>query len=140
MDVQTDWLGVALATVAALVIGSLWYSKWLLGPMWQKLVGLKDDQMKMQSAPALLTAVVLSLLTAYVLNHLIFLAHTFYDYSWIQTGISTAFWVWLGIAFPFQWMNGMFENRSRRLVTLNLANQLVTLLVMGAIIGYFLNN
>jgi hypothetical protein len=140
MEVQIDWLGIVVATVAAMVIGSVWYSKWLLGPMWQKLVGVKDSEMKMNAAPAMTAAVVLTLLTAYVLNHLIYVAHAYYDYSWVQSGLTTAFWVWLGIAFPFQWMSGMFENRRRKLIVLNLSNQLITLLVMGAIIGYFLNN
>jgi len=138
MDVQIDWVGIAVATVAAMVIGSIWYSKWLMGPQWQKLAGLKDDK-SMSATPAMVQTVLLTLLVAYILNHLIYMAHAFYDYSWVETGLSTAFWVWLGVAFPFQWMNGLFEGKRKKLVMINLTNQLITLLAMGAIIGAFLN-
>ena len=137
MEVEVDWLGIVVAAAAVMVISSLWYSKMVFGKTWQKLVGLKDSDMQKGAGMAIAKAAVLSLLTAYVLSHLIYLSYSFYDLSWVQTGLTTAFWVWLGFVFTWQMMNGAFEQRPNKLVLINVSNQLVNLLVMGAILGYF---
>jgi hypothetical protein len=111
----------------------------LFGNTWQKLVNLKNKDKDMRAAPAMIKAVVLSLLTAFVLNHIIYLSHAFYGYSFVQTGLTTAFWIWLGFVATFTILNGAFEQRDNKLVLINIANQLVTLLAMGAILGAFLS-
>lgn len=41
-----NWQGIVLATVAAMAIGTLWYSKFMFGTQWQKLAKLKDKDVK----------------------------------------------------------------------------------------------
>jgi hypothetical protein len=138
MEVQVDWLGIVVATVVAMAIGSIWYSKVLFGKTWQKLLGLKDDDMKKGAAVAMIKAVVMAFITAFVLSHMIYLSQAFYGYTFVQTGLTTAFWIWLGFVATQMIMNGAFEKRDTKLIMINVANQLVTLLAMGAVLGAFL--
>ena len=51
MDLQTalsniNWLSVIVATIAAFILGSLWYSPVLFGKVWQKELGLSDEKIK----------------------------------------------------------------------------------------------
>lgn len=135
MEVEVNYLAVFLAMVASMIIGSIWYAKPVFGTMWSKLVHLDEAKMKQGAMKAMVSTVFLSLLTAYIMAHLIYMSHTFYNVSMLQAGISTAGWVWLGISMTTLVMQGLFEQRPAKLMLLNVGNQLVTLLAMGLVIG-----
>ncbi|HSW37637.1 MAG TPA: DUF1761 domain-containing protein [Candidatus Saccharimonadales bacterium] len=135
MNVEIHWLGVFLAAVSSMAVGSIWYAKGVFGAKWQNLVGLKDEQMKKGAAKALAWTFVMSLLTAYILAHFVELSHSFYHYSYVQTGLTTAFWAWLGLVFTRVVTHDLFEQRKMALTTLTISNELVTLLAMGLVIG-----
>ena len=40
-----DWIGVLVSTVAAFVLGGLWYSPALFAKPWQQDTGLSDEQL-----------------------------------------------------------------------------------------------
>ena len=40
-----NWLGVVLGTVAFFAVGAVWYSL-LFGKLWQRELGLSDEQLK----------------------------------------------------------------------------------------------
>ncbi len=135
MNVEVNWLAVVLATLSSMVIGSIWYSKSVFGKSWQKMINLKEDQMRKGAAKALSLAVLASLVMAYVLAHVTFLAHDFFNNSFLQDALSTAFWMWLGFQGFRLVMHDSFEQRRKKLTLINLGNDLVTILVMGLIIG-----
>lgn len=126
----TNWLGIVLATVAAMVIGSLWYSKLLFGNQWQKLVGLKDSDMKKGMAKGMIIMLVMAFVSAYVLKRFIVIAA---PASYMEA-LKVALWIWLGFVVTYVVGGGVFEKRPPKLMAINLANQLVTLLVMAAIL------
>jgi hypothetical protein len=132
-DVSISWLAIALAVVAAMAIGTVWYGP-LFGKKWMKLVGLKKNS----SSPVtpMLMMLVLSILQAFILAHFIAHASSFYfDYSGLSVGLLTGMWAFLGFVMPVLVSNTIFANGSRELLKINLGNQLVTLLVIGAILG-----
>lgn len=135
MEVEINFWGVVLAAVAGMVVGSAWYSKALFGKMWSDLVKLDQKEMKQGATKAMFTAAALSLLTAYVVAHVTYLSQQFYGVSFQQAGITTGFWLWLGIAMTQAVTGGVFEQRPARLTALNVGNQLVTLLAMGLVVG-----
>src|SRR5688500_1899038 len=111
MNVEINYLGVFLAAVSSMFVGSIWYAKPVFGKKWMSLVGMTDEKAKKGAAPALLTAFILSLLTAYVLAHVMQLSKDFYGYSDVVTGLCTALWLWLGISFTRVVTHDMFEQR-----------------------------
>ena len=78
---------------------------------------------------------VASLVTAYILAHVTFLAHHFFGDSYMKDALSTAFWLWLGFTAARLYVHDTFEMRRKKLTLLNAAHELVTVLVMAVIIG-----
>lgn len=124
------WKGIVLATIAAMVIGSIWYAKPVFGKKWQQLVGLKDKDMKSGAAKAMVIMLVMALVSAFVLQRFLVIAS---PHSYVEA-LKVAFWIWLGFVVTYSVGSGMFEKRPPMLIVLNIGNQLVTLLAMSAIL------
>lgn len=135
MDVQINWWAVLLATASSMVVGSVWYAKSVFGNTWQKLVDLKDSDMKNGAGKAMSIAMVASFITAYVLAHVTYLSNRFFGNSFMSAALATAFWVWLGFSFTTVVTHDAFEKRNMKLTMLTVGNQLATFLAMGFIIG-----
>jgi len=125
-----NWKGILAATVAAMIIGFVWYAKPVFGAQWQKLVGLKDSDMKKGMAKGMVIMLVMALITAIVLTRFVVIAN---PQSYMQA-LKLGFWLWLGFVFTYAVGGGVFEKRPAKLIAINVGNQLVTLLVMSAII------
>lgn len=135
MNVEVNWLAVVLATVAAMVVGFVWYSKSVFGTVWMQLAGLDADKMKKHLFGPMVAAVVGSLLTAYILAHVSFLAHAFFKNSFFMDAVNTSFWLALGISATTLFIHNSFEQKPWKLTWLAVGNRFVTLLVMGMVIG-----
>lgn len=138
MDVQVNWWAVVWATVAAMVIGMVWYAKPVFGATWQKLVGKSDKDLKEMSWWPVALAVAANFVCAWVLAHMVFLSNYFYigqDYSWLSSALMTAFFVWLGFQLTLMVIHESFEQRPMKLTVLTATNQLVVLMAMGLVIG-----
>lgn len=138
MNIEVNYAGVLLAGVASMVLGFFWYSPTLFGKPWMKLMGytkesLKESQKEMGKLYSL--SFLASLITAYVLTHIMALSQHFYGYNPLQVGLSTAFWVWLGFVGPVQMTDVIFGSKKWKLFAINTGYQLVSLLVMGLVIG-----
>ena len=137
MNVEVNWWAVILATASSMVVGSIWYARSVFGNMWMKLTKIDEKKMKeMSSAGPIVATIVASLVTAYILAHVSFLAHKYFNNTFFVDAVSTAFWVWLGFTAARLVVHDAFEGRPVKLTVLNSAHELVTILVMGAIIGW----
>lgn len=137
MEIEVNYLAIFLAAVAALAIGSMWYSKFAFGESWMQMVGLTEEKAKEKMAYAVTGMFLLSLLMGYMLSHVTYMSMNTFGYSTQVAGISSAFMVWVGFVLPTLIGTGLFEQRRKKLMLINLGNWLVTLLAMGTIIGYF---
>jgi hypothetical protein len=135
MDVQVNYWAVLLAAVSTMVVGAIWYAKPVFGKVWMKYVGLDEKKAQAGAAKALSLTFLLSLLTAYVLAHVTFLAHSFFGNSFFQDAVSTAFWVWLGFVMTRLVTHALFEQRNHKITLLSVGNEFVTIMVMGVVIG-----
>lgn len=137
MEVTVNYWAVLVAGLSSMLVGSLWYAQGGFGKTWAKLakVNLNKKMSNNQMAWLLGGTFVVSLVTAFVLAHVSFLAHKFFDDTFLWVSLSTAFWLWLGLVAARLYTHDSFEGRPWKLTALNAAHELVTLLVMGAIIG-----
>lgn len=136
MDAEINMLGVLLATVAAMVIGGVWYSKGVFGAEWKKLAKIDEAKAKKEAGMAMTVMFVLAFIAAYVLAHVTFLSNAFYvDKTFLASALTTGFWMWLGFVLYAVLSNGVFEQRRKKLMLINLGNSLVTFLAMGWVIG-----
>jgi hypothetical protein len=137
MDVVINYWAVILAAISAMVVGTVWYSPLLFQKAWEKTVKL-DKKKGMKEMPWVMgVTFIAALLTAYILAHVTFLSHKFFGNSFMQDALSTAFFLWIGINTPAILSGSLFEQRRKKGILINVGNQLVTLLVMGLIIGAF---
>lgn len=135
MEVAVNWWAIILATLSTMVVGSIWYTPKVFGNSWMKLVGKTPKQLDKNGMRPILITVVVSLITAYVLAHMVFLSNKFFGSSYLQDSVSTAFWLWLGLVAARMITHDAFEGRPAKLTLMNTAHELVTLVVMGVIIG-----
>lgn len=134
MTIDVNWLAIVLAGLSTMVVGSVWYAKPVFGNLWIKLAGL--DEKKMPSpAKAMSLSLLASLVTAFVLAHAAFLTNAYFANSFLQDSLVTALWLWLGFTAARMLTHDLFENRPSKLTALSVGYELVTLLVMGLIIG-----
>lgn len=138
MSVDVNYLAVLLAAVASMIVGSIWYAQSVFGRRWAKLAKIKmdGDVTFGNMAPLLLQTFVASLITAFVLAHLIFIAHNFFGNSWLSDALQTAFWAWLGLTAARIFVHDVFESRPKQLTLITVSHELVTLLAMGAVLGW----
>lgn len=138
MSVDVSVVGVLLAALSAMVIGSLWYSPALFGKQWTKATGVTDKEMKKNMGPIMVAMVMVSLVTAYVLSFFIAYAHHFNGGSWLKAGVETSLMAWVGLAATAVFAHGLFEPKGKNLLFINAGNRLATLLAMGLILGAFM--
>lgn len=142
MNVEVNLFAILLAAVVSMAIGFLWYSPVMFAKRWMKLMGytqesLKKDQKEMGKWYAM--SFILALVTGYVLSHVIVLSENFFHYPMLQTGLTTAFWMWLGFIMPVQMTSVIFsKNKNLELFAINTGYQLASLLAMGVAVSLML--
>lgn len=138
MNVEVNYIAIFLAGVAAMVVGFLWYGPMLFAKPWMKLMGYTEGSMekaKKDMGKTYGISFVLSLITAYVLSHVMTLSLNFFNYPVLQTGLTTAFWMWLGFIMPVQATEVMFGGKKLKLFAINTGYQLVSLIAMAVVIA-----
>ncbi len=138
MTVEINYWAVLMAALSSMIVGSLWYMPATFGKAWMRLSGVKIDRKGMTARTALWmygSVFAASLVTAYVLAHVSFLANHFFQDSFLQDALETAFWLWLGFTVARLYVHDTFEMRRKKLTLLNAAHELMTVLVMALIIG-----
>ena len=133
--VNVNVVAILVAALSSMVIGAWWYSPAGFGKQWSKMTGVTQEKMKESGSYGMILAVVRSLLTAYVLAHLVFLSHGFFGNSLLVDSLKTGFFVWLGFVAAPMAMRDAFEIRRKKLTLLNVANEFVIIMVMALVIG-----
>lgn len=135
MEVQINIWAVVAAMVSSMVVGSIWYARSVFGNTWIKLAKIDMKKNSQNVAVPILTTMVVSLITAYVLAHVTYLSYSFFEVTYLNAALTTAFWLWLGFVASRLITHDAFEGRPKALTALNLGNELATLLLMGLVIG-----
>ncbi|MDE2731527.1 MAG: DUF1761 domain-containing protein [Bacteroidota bacterium] len=125
-----NWLAVVVAAVIPMLLGSLWYGP-LFGKLWMSMIGMTEAEIR-EDFNALKSyggSTVGAVLTAFVLAVLMSESGT------VSSALTLAGLCWLGFHVPFGWQSVAFEDRALGLYALNLAYNLVTLIVMVLVIA-----
>jgi len=136
MFAQVNIVAVVIAAVASMAIGAFWYSYAGFGKTWLKLIGKTEKDLEPQKKELgkyYALTMVGALVLAYVLALFIDLAGS-YDPT---SGAVTGFWAWLGFVVTTTLGDHLFAGRPQKLYFLNNGYHLISMMVMGAIIGQF---
>jgi hypothetical protein len=134
---EINWVAVLLAAVSSMVVGAIWYAKPVFGRRWMRLTGLTDEKLQGTAVLPLIITFVVSFFTAAVLAGSAALAQHFYEGSFFINAVLTAVILWIGFTAARMITHDLFERRNSSLTVLNLAHELVTVIVMGLVIGAF---
>ncbi|MEO6200089.1 MAG: DUF1761 domain-containing protein [Cryobacterium sp.] len=128
---------VLLATASSMVIGSIWYAKRVFGAYWMGAVGHTEETMKGGGAGPIIVTVFVSFITAWVLAGTAAIVQNFYHGNFLANAVLTAVILWAGFTAARMITHDAFDRRPRGLTVLNIAHELVTVVIMGLIIGLF---
>jgi hypothetical protein len=131
MEIQ--YIPVLVAVVANMIIGALWYSPLLFGPLWIKAIGYskKEIEKKQDMKKTMGWSVVVAAVTAYVLSKALYL---FQAESWAD-GAIVGFWIWLGFVATTGAYAVLYEKKPVTVYLINSGHMLAVLAVMGTILA-----
>jgi hypothetical protein len=139
--VDVNYLAIIVAGVVAMVIGGIWYGP-LFGKAWMSGQGIDPNnreaisKMKKSAGPAYAQMFIGTLITGYVLAHIIWMSSiALPDYSPLARGFSSGFWSWLGFVLPIKYGDKLWKGKAFKYVAIDLGYYLVMLVVSGIIIA-----
>jgi uncharacterized protein DUF1761 len=132
-----NWLAVVLATVSSMIVGAVWYARPVFGRRWMRLSGITEENAARGAAVPLIVTFVMSFLTALVLAGTATIVQEYYAGDFLLDTVVTAVVLWVGFTGARMITHDLFDRRPSSLTVLNLAHELVTIVVMALIIGAF---
>jgi hypothetical protein len=130
-----NYLAVLAAVVASMVIGFVYYHPAVLGRVWMRLVGHSDESVQGGSPLVYPVVIVASFLTAWALAGATFLAHEFYQGSFLVSALVTGWILWLAFTVARMLVHDIFDTRSLKITALSALNEFITITAMALIIG-----
>jgi len=132
---EINYWAVLIATASSMVVGSIWYARRVFGTRWARLAHVDLDRPAATSTMAIITTVLVSFITAWVLAGATNIAWHFYGGGYLWAAVGTAVVLWAGFTAARFITHDAFEGRPTSLTVLNIAHEVVTVLVMAIIIG-----
>jgi hypothetical protein len=128
---DVNWLAILIAALAKFAIGGVWYSPQVFGPRWGAIVGVSPEAFKASMARAMIVDILASLVLAWVLANVL----KFTGAVGLVPGVRVAFFLWLGFVATPLISTTIYEGRPMALFGINGGYWLISMLVMGGIIG-----
>ena len=130
-EIPINWWAVLVAAIVKMAIGALWYSPFAFGPRWMALTNCNEADMKARMPRLLVFDFIASIVMAFVLLHAVYYAGA----RTLATGAAVGFFNWLGFIATVTFGLTIYEKRPWALFSIANGFQLVSLLVMGAILA-----
>lgn len=130
-----NYFAVLVAVVASMVIGFVYYHPAVLGRVWMRLVGHSDESAQKGSPLVYPVVIVASFLTAWALAGATFLAHEFYQGSFLVSALVTGWILWLAFTAARMLVHDIFDTRSLKITALSALNEFITITAMALVIG-----
>jgi hypothetical protein len=132
---EINYWAVLLATLSSAVVGSIWYTPRVFGNYWMKQAKITPSGNAKDAAGPIVLTLVVSFITAWVLAGAAYISLDFYGGSFLLNALVTAIILWAGFTAARFITHDAFDGRPSGLTILNIAHELVTLIVMAIIIG-----
>lgn len=130
--IAVSWWAIIIAAIVKFAIGAVWYTA-IFGVRYRALMGVPEGSSQEGLVPAMVVQIIGDLVMAYVLAR--FIGH--YGATGLVNGAFIGFMAWLGFVATIMVGSIFYEKKPGELVAINAGYQLVGILVMGAIIGWW---
>ena len=124
-----NWLAVVVATLAFFAVGAIWYTA-LFGKVWQREVGLSDEQLTGGRNMMLImgTCFALEFIVCLTVGHMFdFLAPSDRAKMMIAVGLA------LGVMAPAIGINYLYQRKSLKLFLVDAGHSIVGMAAVGAV-------
>jgi len=127
---------VFAAGISSFIVGGMWYSKRIFGKAWMAESKLTEEKIKQRNKGKLFGFTALfSILMAFTLA--VFLTDAMWDakigvIEGVMAGVIAGIWTFCAIA-----IHSLFELKSWRYIFINGCYSVISLILMGAIIGWW---
>ncbi|MEX0289363.1 MAG: DUF1761 domain-containing protein [Flavobacteriaceae bacterium] len=126
---QINWLSVGVAALSSFLLGGFWYGP-LFGKTWMQAFNFTLEDLKTRSIPKTFGfSFLLAFFAAIILD--MFIGHT----ANIVSGMLAGFFAGLGWVATFTGIQYLFEMKSLKIFIVNAGYSVVSLTIMGAILG-----
>ncbi len=130
-EISVNYWALLVAVIARMALGAFWYSPILFAGPWMRLVGRTPEELKAGMTIALATDLIGTAIMAFVLARAILYAGA----QTVGAGAAVGFLSWLGFIAVTSFTFTVYEQRPFRLFLINNGFQLISLLIMGAILA-----
>ena len=135
MELNINELAVFIAAVAGTGLGALLYSPILFGQLWLKLSNFKPEEMEAAKQKGMAKSYVGNFIATLILVYALAYFLSVGGAMGVGPAFVIGFWLWLGFVVTVS-ANGVFWGKdSWGLYGLNMAHQLVSILVASAILS-----
>jgi hypothetical protein len=134
MLVDVNYWAVLVATLSTMVVGSIWYTPRLFGNYWMRVAKV-DNTADRSAVAAIIVTLFVSFVSAWVLAIATQVAWLTFGGNYLLVAITTGLLLWAGFTAARFITHDAFEGRPAGLTILNIAHELVTVLIMALIIG-----
>ncbi len=132
---MVNYIAVIVASIVSFVIGMLWYSPFLFGNLLMKASGINkkdiEKSKKKGMGKKLLIAFITTIIMVYVLAYLLDIL----NYNDAVSGGLVGFLIWLGFMATIGLGRILWEGKTFSFYLINTLHELVSLVVIGAILG-----
>ena len=127
--------GVLLSILANMILGTIYYSPFVLGKPWVKLTSAGPDKMKKDQMIFIMAGgAFLALLNAGILAFLM----PQYEVSSYYQALLFGGTIWLGFLMPTIFLNNMYQMKPILLSVIDSGFQLISILAMSMILYLFI--
>ncbi|HET8780308.1 MAG TPA: DUF1761 domain-containing protein [Agromyces sp.] len=133
MIIDVNYWAVAIAAISTMVVGSIWYTPKAFGNYWMRVA--KVDMGDRGAVVPILTTLVVSFISAWVLALATQVAWQALSGNHLLVALLTGILLWAGFTAARFITHDAFEGRPAGLTILNIAHELVTVVIMAIIIG-----
>jgi hypothetical protein len=133
MLIDVNYWAVLIATISTMIVVSVWYTLKVFGNYWMRVA--KVDMEDRNAVIPIITTLIVSFISAWVLAMATQVAWTALGGSYLLVAMLTGILLWAGFTAARFITHDAFEGRPAGLTILNIAHELVTVVIMALIIG-----
>lgn len=139
LSTEVNLIPILIGTAFNMILGFLWYSNYLFGNPWMRLMGLTNEAIMERSANnGMWKNYLLTVVTAFLQTYILALViHSIGVFSF-SNGVIAGLVIWLGFTVPLGVSNVIWENKSWKLFLINSGYYATTLAFVGGIIAVWI--
>ncbi|MAE13157.1 hypothetical protein CMO92_01210 [Candidatus Woesearchaeota archaeon] len=126
---------VVVAALVSMVLGAAWYSPGMFGKMWIKLSGFTKKDQERAEEEGMGSRYFLGFLSSLVMSFVLAVMIRIVGAGSGVSGAIVGFWLWLGFIATTTLGMVLWERKPFQLYLLNNGYSLMSLLVMGVMLG-----